>query len=465
MRKVGLSTKLTMTVGILASLIVTIAAISIGVLVYIQTEQQIRKQLSNVSTLIINEYLMHDQGRVSLQKKDEGQSLVILLRNMDMSLLLMDATGSAIAEYGIYRNISGPDKHIMFTRDDTRTFRGSSGGVYVDKELSQVGRVDTFTVPLRKGADIIGFMQLTRINNIWPIIIQSLVWALLIQLPITWIAAVYVIRWGTRHTLAPLSQLVSTVETMDVDHLPEHLAQPPRMDHDVRLLYQTLRTLMTRVRSTLLRQREISQNVSHEFKTPLTRVTTRLSLIVPHVSSTQKEVIRTAMKELVGLGQQVDGLLDMAIYESSAAQKTSHAIFLKPLIEDIGAKLPKSKKVSVDIPPTMKVSIPVGHARTIWRNLLENAAKYGSPGGVIDVTAHESSSTWSVVVSNATDKKTVLASHIFIRYYRGFVSRSIQGHGLGMAIVRDVCTQLDLEVKYKVDDDGSRVTVEVLGKA
>lgn len=463
MRKIGLSARLTMTVGILASGIVAIAAVSIGMLIYLQSEQQIRKQLSAASTVIINDYLMNDQGQVSLQKKDDGQSLVVLLRNMDMSLFLTNASGSAIAEYGIYRSISASDKSILFQAGDAGDTHNSSAGVYVDKEISQIGRLDTYTVPLRNGSAIIGYMQITRINNIWPIIMQSLLWALLIQLPVTWIAAVYVIRWGTRQTLAPLGQLVSTVETLDVDHLPENLSEPVRMDYDVRLLYQTFHVLMARIRSTLTRQKEISQNVSHEFKTPLTRVITRLALIVEKVSPEQRTIVEGAMQELVGLGQQVDGLLDMAVYETSVEQSGTAGFLFSPFIRNLGANLPKSKRVTYHIPRGMKLPIPEGHARIIWRNLLENAAKYSSGNGAIDVSAHETPHAWSVSVSNAVDRAAAPSSRVFLRHYRGFVSHSIQGHGLGMAIVRDVCKQLHLELDYEVDND-MRVCVRISGK-
>lgn len=463
MGRISLSTRLTMTVGVLASCIVAIAAVSIGMLIYVQSEQQIRKQLSSASTIIIKDYLMNEQGNVALQTKDDGQSLVVYLRNMDMSVLLADSSGSTIAEYGIYRNIKAADKKILFDSASIATIKQRDSGVYVDKELSQVGRLDTYTVPLRNGSAIIGYMQLSRINNIWPIIVQSLLWALLIQLPITWAASVYVIRWGTHRTLAPLNELVSTVETLDIDRLPERIREPSRMDHDVLLLYKTLRELITRIRSTLIRQREISQNVSHEFKTPLTRVITRLALIVHEVTPKQKAVIESVMKELVGLGQQVDGLLDMAVHENSISALTAPVFQLKPLIIELSEKLPAGKKVDCHIPKDMTLPIPVGHARIIWRNLLENAAKYGTGDGTIDVTAHKTAHTWSVTVANAAQTSPQASAQVFLRHYRGLVSSSIQGHGLGMAIVRDICRLLHLDVRYQVDGD-SRVRVEVSGK-
>lgn len=448
-------------VGMLASCIVAVAAMSIGMLIYVQSEQQIRKQLSSAAAVIIGDYLMSEQGNVALQTKDEGQSLVVYLRNMDMSMLLANSTGVTIAEFGIYRNIKTRDKKILFNTANLEKVRKSGSGIYIDKELSEVGRLDTFTVPLRNGSETVGFMQLSRINYIWPIILQSLLWALFIQLPITWLAAVYMIRWGTHRTLLPLNELVSTVETLDIDQLPEQIREPSRMDHDVLLLYKTLSGLITRIRSTLIRQREIAQNVSHEFKTPLTRVTTRLALVVREAAPKQKQVIESVMKELVGLGQQVDGLLDLAVYEKTTVRGEAAGLLFSPFIKNIRANLPRSNRVIYKIPRGMRIPIPESHARIVWRNLLENAAKYGSASGSIEVTALRSSSKWSVSVTNAVERNTASSSHVFLRHYRGLVSHSIQGHGLGMAIVRDVCKQLHLKVDYIVD--ARRVCVCVSG--
>lgn len=459
MQRLGLSQKLMLTVGMLATVIVMIATFIIGILIYVQTEQQIKKQLTQTSQRIINDHLMGVDGSVVLQKKDEGQALVVLLRNMDMSMYMTDASGSALATYGIYRNIKNANLAMLFSKADIPTI--GQFGTYVDKQIIQIGRVDTYTVPLRSGPIIVGYMQLARINYIWPVLITSFFWALLIQLPITWFVSVFVIRWGTQSTLSPLRELVKKVEELNIDELPETFSITSQMDHDVRILTETLKALIIRISSSLTRQREMAQNLSHEFKTPLARVNARLTVLRPQVSEPYKKNIDAIMQEIVSLGQQVDGLLDLATHESSHIPSHQPWRFLT-LLSELTSQLSNPERVVLDVPKTFSIPIPIGHARMIWRNILENAAKYGAAGGIIHVQVRDVGKRWNVSVLNATPSLAT-KENVFVRQYRGIMSKSIQGHGLGMAIVRDLCKQLGLEVSYNADNP-MRVCVEVNGK-
>ncbi|MBP9813991.1 HAMP domain-containing histidine kinase [Candidatus Woesebacteria bacterium] len=459
MHNIGLSTKLIFTVGILASVIVTIATLVIGILVYVQTEQQIQQQLAQASQQIISEHLMGVNGNVVLQKKDEGASLVVLLRNMDMSLYIASASGASLAKYGIYRNINTGELASLFSEKDMHQEKDET---YKDVEVAKIGRLDVFTAPLRSGSTVVGYIQLTRVNYIWPVLVNSLFWALMIQLPITWIVSAIVIRWGTQTTLAPLRELVKKVEAMKVDELPETFSLSSRMDHDVRVLTETLQALISRVRSSLTRQREMAQNLSHEFKTPLARVNARLSLMRPHVKKVHQKTLDEVIHEMVGLGEQVDGLLDVAIHEISTLQSKNNHWKLQSLCRELIQSLPNPSRVMMEIPSQCVLPIPIGLARTLLRNILENAAKYGPAHGRIVIKVTQTKAQWRLIVINASRAGIESSANIFVRHYRGLVTSSIQGHGLGMAIVRDICKQLGIEVRF-IATDPDNIRVELSG--
>ena len=450
----GLTGRLTMTVGLLTSGIVFIVAVAIAGLVYVQTELQIKRDLSRAASAIIRDELLSAKGNIGLQKQDGGQSLAVLLRNLDVSLYIRDASGSALASYGIYRTVgqSGLGELMRNIPEGTRFLP-----LYKDIELPTVGRVDTYAVPLTEGETVVGLMQLTRVNNMWQVLGRALLFALLIVLPFSWMLAVFVIRWGTKRTLSPLSELVSSVERLDVDHLPEHLVHPRAMDDDVRTLHRTLETLMARIRETIARQREISENVSHEFKTPLTRIATRLGVLSASASSSDKKILDLAIRELVDLGEQVDGLLDLAIYGSSPGQGVS--IVLKPFLLDLVSRMAtKGHRINLSIPESFEVILPQGHARIIFRNLLENAIKYAVPESEISVTATQTDTHRSIVVLNKVDPSRAFDGDVFKRKERGTAGR---GYGLGLAIVRDIVHQLGLAIDYRHSSGAVRVSLRV----
>jgi two-component system sensor histidine kinase MprB len=73
-------------------------------------------------------------------------------------------------------------------------------------------------------------------------------------------------------------------------------------------------------------------------------------------------------------------------------------------------------------------------------NVLDNAAKWSPPGGLVGVTL-EANSAWHLTV---TDQGPGIAPqdlpHIFERFYRAQSARSMPGSGLGLAIVKHAVT-------------------------
>ena len=79
-------------------------------------------------------------------------------------------------------------------------------------------------------------------------------------------------------------------------------------------------------------------------------------------------------------------------------------------------------------------------------NLLDNAAKYGPPGGVVEVRVRDGE---VAVRDHGPGVPGAEAPFVFDRFYRGDGARGRQGSGLGLAIVRQVA-----------ESHGGGVTVE-----
>lgn len=461
MRGLGLSGRLFVTITILSTVLVAAVTAATGFFVYFQTETQMKSQLTGAARTIIADYLMAENGAITLRKRDDGQSLATYLRMMDLNLAIVDASGSSVARYGLYRSIDDRTFPSVFGPQDFRRVAGTPSGWYGDKYVADIGTLDTFTAPLSSGGNALGYIQVMRLNYLWPIIVRSLVWALVMQIPLTWVSAMIVIHWGTRHTLRPLNELAVRVGALDLDSLPSSLELTNPMDGDVKAVLDTLNALIRRVRTTLQRERELAQNLSHEFKAPFARIGARL-LKLRDLDDPHRRVVESIQRDIVAMGQQVDSLLDVALHETTAANG-DRPWHVKPFMEELTASLPEGGRYSIDIPDTLLLSMPIGHARTLWRNILDNAMKYGVAGGEIRISGSSEAGRWKICVTNAFSDVPAPSASVFLRRYRGLVTHSVQGYGLGMAIVRDIARQLGLDVSF-VTDDKDRVAVEVSGK-
>ncbi len=106
---------------------------------------------------------------------------------------------------------------------------------------------------------------------------------------------------------------------------------------------------------------------------------------------------------------------------------------LAPLIKKEGAKL------SVDVPPGLRVRADADRLARVFQNLLDNAFKYNRPGGGVRVDARADGA--SALVTIGDSGRGIPAGDlalVFGRFYRSRATRHIHGTGLGLSIVKSI---------------------------
>ena len=93
---------------------------------------------------------------------------------------------------------------------------------------------------------------------------------------------------------------------------------------------------------------------------------------------------------------------------------------------------------------------------TVWLNLISNAVKFTESGGKITVTLKRQNGCAVVSVSDTGCGMTeTTGRRIFEKFYQGDTSHTVEGNGLGLALVKRI-----------IDITKSRITVESeLGKS
>ena len=100
--------------------------------------------------------------------------------------------------------------------------------------------------------------------------------------------------------------------------------------------------------------------------------------------------------------------------------------------------------------------------RQVWINLISNAIKFTPENGKIFVRAKRDGGSVSVTVSDTgcgMDEKTM--DRIFDKFYQADTSRSTQGNGLGLALVKRVVDIMQGEISVEsAPGKGSTFTVK-----
>lgn len=99
----------------------------------------------------------------------------------------------------------------------------------------------------------------------------------------------------------------------------------------------------------------------------------------------------------------------------------------------------------------------------VWINLVNNAIKYTNENGVVTISVKKSSKEVEVTIEDTgvgMSKEAI--SHIFERFYRQDKSRSIEGNGLGLSIVKRIIDlhRGTIDVKSR-EDGGSKFIIRL----
>jgi len=201
---------------------------------------------------------------------------------------------------------------------------------------------------------------------------------------------------------------------------------------------------------------EIIAMVSHELKTPLTSILAFSEILLADSSNLlpwQKEYLEDIMESGQELLKQIESLLTMAKIEAGKITVTYSSIDLKEFLEQC-FKFYKNKAMSRNLSLIVKSNV-TGSLNTdeaklklIVGNLLSNAIKFTPPGGRIYVGLRKVfGRRYLYVKDTGPGISQEDIPNIFSKFWRK--DQKVDGTGLGLTLVKDLCGLLGYEIKVK----------------
>jgi two-component system sensor histidine kinase MprB len=184
-------------------------------------------------------------------------------------------------------------------------------------------------------------------------------------------------------------------------------------------------------------QKRFVADASHEFLTPVTSLQTNLEVLAkaPRLpAKKRKDLIGDLLGELHEVRKLVGSLVELARGKNS--ERREHVRFdglVGDCIDQATLRYPKLH-FAAELDPTTIEGDRVRLERAVW-NLLENAAKWSEPGGLIEVGLAGGELT---VRDGGPGIRDEDKPHVFERFYRAAAARGMPGSGLGLAIVSEI---------------------------
>ena len=211
-------------------------------------------------------------------------------------------------------------------------------------------------------------------------------------------------------------------------------------------------------------------NVSHEMKTPLAVMQNYGTLLQAPDLSEEKR-----MEYAKGVTDGARRMADMMTNILKLNRLENQQIYPQITEFDLGEQLCECLlqyesvwekadiEIETDIAEDVKVRADAELLGHVWNNLFSNAFKFTPSGGTVTVSLNTTDNYAVVKVQDTGCGMTSeVGAHIFEKFYQGDTSHSVQGNGLGLALVKRVIDIMQGEISVEsVVGKGSIFTVKI----
>ena len=233
------------------------------------------------------------------------------------------------------------------------------------------------------------------------------------------------------------------------------------------LIIENLNTMTAELEKSEMLKNDFTSNVSHELKTPISVIKSYSSKMCEGGldEETYRSYAQTVSSASSRLSDLITNILRLTKLENQrmaltyervnlCAQLSDALVGYENLIEE------KELELECELDDVYVTSVP-SYLEIVWNNLISNAIKFTDRGGKITVSLKKENGSAKISVSDTgCGISREVGERIFEKFYQGDTSHSMQGNGLGLALVKKVIDLVggEISVSSKVGE-GTTFTI------
>jgi heavy metal sensor kinase len=230
--------------------------------------------------------------------------------------------------------------------------------------------------------------------------------------------------------------------------------------------------MLDRIQSLINEMKEVTDNVAHDIKSPITRIRglAEVTLTAEGSLDEYQSMAVSTIEECDRLLKMINTMLEISETEAGVVTLSLSEVDISELIEeacDLFQPLAEDKGlyIEVNVPRPCFLRCDKNKLQRVVTNLLDNAIKY-TPSGKITVSAEQDDRK---VIISVRDTGIGIPSneipYLFDRFFRVDKSRSVPGAGLGLSLVRAIVQKHGGEIKAISSPGTGSIFTVVLPKA
>ena len=403
-----------------------------------------------------NERILSDSGSLQEEYRAEGIDAVT------SSVRERDAAPGAL-DFGLQNPMQAP---VAGNLSRIHTQLGWATVITSSAAEKELGPSRIYTVLLPDGYRLLVGDDTKRIKTVDGVILRSFGLALFGILIVGGVGG-YALSRSMHRRILSIAATAQAIIDGDVGR-----RMPVRGTHDeLDRLAATLNRMLDRIGGLMDSLRQVSTDVAHDLRTPLTRLRNRLeSLIQEPEERASRESIELAIGELDAALGTFAAILRISQIESGARRATFHPVDLSEIATNVvEAFRPSAEETEQSLALLAEeASVVDGDAEMLTQmlaNLVENAIRHAGPRAQIRVHCETAAGQVRLaVIDNGPGVPAAERERLFDRFHRLEASRSTPGNGLGLALVAAVARLHNAEASLHDAEPGldARITFKPL---
>lgn len=233
---------------------------------------------------------------------------------------------------------------------------------------------------------------------------------------------------------------------------------------DLSNLAQILNQLLEQIESLISGVRDVSDNIAHDLRTPLTRLRNNLENLKKENQTDEKKV-NSIIEEADHLLSTFNSLLRITNIEKGAKEKAFTKVDLKDLLCDVielydPIAEDKNIKLHYNIVQTSEILGDRNLLFQCFANIVDNAIKFSDQDKSVEISLNTNIEKTVIKIS---DKGIGLSDQekgkAFNRFFRSDKSRNKVGNGLGLSLVKAIIEMHGAEISLSDNNPGLVVTI------